>query len=248
MELVTKLVGIINVDAAAARCLLQEASWSLEGAEKIHHQQEAWRKAEIEAARIAAEEAQKAAAEKAAAERAAAERAARAREKEKQRLGGMGHRVCTRHWHPRPSAADTCIRLFQGERVQVTWIAEEEEGWAYGHAVDDQSKEGYFPQSILAQLSRKPQQHAVGERVLPCQRFQAPEEVGGYLTVNSSDTLQILHPLEPPYVWAYVGRMGKDDTTPVEAGWVPECILGESLDSRRKHLFQSEHTGPQPAG
>ena len=173
--------------------------------------------------------------------RAEADAAARAAEKERQMKDSLGQRVCTRNWQPlpQPDIQDRCLRLFHGECVEVTWTDDQDEGWAHGYALDDRSKEGYFPQMILAPLKRRPRQHSVGERCTPNQPFQPPPDIGGYLVVEPGDPLKVLHPLEPPFVWAYVGRLGKDEVTTVKAGWVPECILRDPSEVGY---------GPQPAG
>lgn len=120
-----------------------------------------------------------------------------------------------------------CIRLFHGERVMVTWVDGKEHGWAYGHVVDDVAKEGYFPQDLLAEVVRQPQNHQADKVCGVLERFEAPEEVAGYLSIDRGDVLKVLHPIDAPYVWAYVERVSGPDRILVqqERGWVPEAIL-----------------------
>eukprot|EP00927_Polykrikos_kofoidii_P072280 TRINITY_DN68416_c0_g1_i1.p1 TRINITY_DN68416_c0_g1~~TRINITY_DN68416_c0_g1_i1.p1 ORF type:complete len:666 (-),score=73.17 TRINITY_DN68416_c0_g1_i1:153-2150(-) len=149
--------------------------------------------------------------------------------RQNERLRKLGQRVCTRHWKPK-AEAQGCLRLLQGERLEVTWAADDDGAWAYGHAVDDETKRGYFPQSLLSVVTREPRQRALGERCLALQGFIAPDEIGGYLSIQRGDTLQVLHPLDFPYVWAYVGKVGQHGMLPAESGWVPECTLCEPIE------------------
>lgn len=130
------------------------------------------------------------------------------------------HFLCMQHWRPRADL-QACVRLFHGERVEVTWMDGQEGGWAFGNYLEDPSKEGYFPQFILQPSKRTPCPRHVGEICHVTEHFLAPEEVAGYVSVEQGDVVRVLHPSQDPYVWAYVERTG---ALP-ERGWVPECVL-----------------------
>mmetsp|Transcript_18174 Transcript_18174/g.33415 ORF Transcript_18174/g.33415 Transcript_18174/m.33415 type:complete len:581 (-) Transcript_18174:114-1856(-) len=147
-----------------------------------------------------------------------------------------GHYLCTQHWWP-PEGIETCMRLFHGEHVTVTWTDGKDNGWAYGHILGDRNQEGYFPQQVLAQVRRAPRRRKVGAACCVAEPFEAPEGVGGYLTVAPGDILKVLYPMEKPCVWAYV-------ESGLKAGWVPEAILSDSCLS--DHSCQTR--GPHPAG
>lgn len=149
---------------------------------------------------------------------------------------GDGHYFCTQHWWP-PDGIETCMRLFHGEHVTVTWTDGKDNGWAYGHILGDNKQEGYFPQQVLAQVRRAPRRRKVGAACCVAEPFEAPEGVGGYLTVAPGDILKVLYPMEKPCVWAYV-------ESGLKAGWVPEAILSDSC--LPDHSYQTR--GPHPAG
>lgn len=135
-----------------------------------------------------------------------------------------GHYMCTQHWWP-PEGGQTCMRLFHGEHVTVTWTDGKESGWAYGHIIDDTSHEGYFPQAVLKEVKRAPRRRAAGEANSVVERFEAPSGVAGYLTVSLGDVLKVLHPMEAPAVWVYVELM---TISGPEVGWVPEAVLNNA--------------------
>jgi len=135
-----------------------------------------------------------------------------------------GHYMCMQHWWP-PEGNETCMRLFHGEHVTLTWTDGKESGWAYGHIIDDSSHEGYFPQAVLKEVKRAPRRRGVGEACNIIERFEAPAGVAGYLTVSPGDVLKVLHPMEAPAVWVYVELMTRSGP---EAGWVPEAVLNNA--------------------
>lgn len=230
-ELVTEACDITGADREIARSLLEAQGWSLENAVRVHVQQEDERRVQ-EAARLRQAEEKQRVAEVARREEQAQKEASQAAEDAKRRHAEEGsaqalregHYVCSRHWRPRPGV-DVCIRLFHGERVMVTWVDGKEHGWAYGHVVDDTAKEGYFPQDLLVEVVQQPQSHQAGEACGVLERFEAPEEVAGYLSVDRGDVLKVLHPIDAPYVWAYVERVTGDRLGRQERGWVPEAML-----------------------
>jgi len=223
--LVSEAREITGIDSAAARTLLESHNWNLEAAIRSHVQR------------------QEAAARRRAEEEAAAARAAEeAKRVPQKRLGAY---ICAQHWRPRLGIPG-CIRVFHGERVKVTWTDGQEEGWAYGTVLDEPSKEGYFPQAILKEFKYHPRGRRAGERCTAMERFDAPEEVGGYASVAPGDTVKVLHPTAEPYVWVYVERISSHGLAP-EVGWVPECILVNGLVEVRGEHRQGG-PGPNPAG
>jgi len=74
-------------------------------------------------------------------------------------------------------------------------------------------------------LKRELRPRALGERLSVCEKFDTPDSVGGYVFVQPGDTLRVLHPMEEPYVWAYVEREGEPGVS--ERGWVPGIVFGE---------------------
>mmetsp|Transcript_115957 Transcript_115957/g.368798 ORF Transcript_115957/g.368798 Transcript_115957/m.368798 type:complete len:749 (-) Transcript_115957:96-2342(-) len=140
---------------------------------------------------------------------------------------GPWERICVRHWRPLPNVQNT-MRLLQGERVSVSWTDSDAAGWAWGSTFDDVAKEGYFPQAVLEPVTREPRVRSMNETCGISTRFEAPHEIGGYLSVAVGDTVQLLHPMEKPYSWAYAkrvsegGEFGQDD---LDVGWVPEAVL-----------------------
>ncbi|CAK0807266.1 unnamed protein product [Prorocentrum cordatum] len=146
---------------------------------------------------------------------------------DEERGGAAGQRfVCSRHWRPKAEFTK-CLRLLHGECVCVSWEDGREDGWAYGRALDDQTKEGYFPRAVLRELEGELRPRAPGERLSVCDSFDTPESVGGYVFAQPGDTLRVLHPMEEPYVWAYVEREGPPGVS--ELGWVPAIIFGEAI-------------------
>mmetsp|Transcript_14981 Transcript_14981/g.32952 ORF Transcript_14981/g.32952 Transcript_14981/m.32952 type:complete len:429 (+) Transcript_14981:94-1380(+) len=128
--------------------------------------------------------------------------------------------VCLKHWRPNPGI-DSCLRLFHGDRVLITWSSGEETGWAYGHSVDDPSRSGYFPRELLVEAKGEPQRRTAEEIFAVAQPFEAPE-VSGYLTIEPGDELRVLYTVEPPSPWTYVERLGQGAPS---VGWVPEAVL-----------------------
>lgn len=157
-------------------------------------------------------------------------------EEEQIALSDDGHYLCTQHWWP-PDGHDICMRLFHGEHVTVTWTDGKDGGWAYGHIFGDIKQEGYFPQGVLAEVRRTPRRRKVGAACRVAEPFEAPEGVGGYLTVAPGDVLKVLYPMEAPCVWAYV-------ESGLKAGWVPEAILGDCCSPDDPMHAR----GPHPAG
>lgn len=135
-----------------------------------------------------------------------------------------GHYMCTQHWWP-PEGVETCMRLFHGEHVTVTWTDGKESGWAYGHIINDSAHEGYFPQAVLKEVKRPPRRRGAGEACSVMERFEAPAGVTDYLTVSPGDVLKVLHPMEAPCVWVYVELMTASGP---EVGWVPEAVLNNA--------------------
>eukprot|EP00929_Paragymnodinium_shiwhaense_P014168 TRINITY_DN122050_c0_g1_i1.p1 TRINITY_DN122050_c0_g1~~TRINITY_DN122050_c0_g1_i1.p1 ORF type:complete len:700 (+),score=179.57 TRINITY_DN122050_c0_g1_i1:114-2213(+) len=215
-KLVADLRDTMRIDETLARTTLESSEWNLDRAIlKVREAQEA-------AKRHAEEEDRRKAAE-------AAERFARAREREKHRLARLGIQVVMRHWSPKEDIRN-CLHVHHGERFEVTWNQENAEGWAYGAAVDDPNKAGYLPQDILRPLGHKPRQRVVGETCMAVETFDPPPEVSGYLQVSIGDALTVKHALDPPYVWAYVGKVRRSaQDLSHDAGWVPECILGDGM-------------------
>lgn len=158
------------------------------------------------------------------AERSFKERAEAERKGEELWSCREGHYMCTQHWWP-PEGVDTCMRLFHGEHVMVTYTDGKESGWAYGHIIDNSSHEGYFPQAVLKEVKRPPRRRGVGEACSVAERFEAPPGVAGYLTVAPGDVLKVLHPMEAPCVWIYVQLM---TVAGPEEGWVPEAVLNNA--------------------
>eukprot|EP00928_Gymnodinium_smaydae_P017218 TRINITY_DN16582_c0_g1_i1.p1 TRINITY_DN16582_c0_g1~~TRINITY_DN16582_c0_g1_i1.p1 ORF type:complete len:672 (+),score=170.15 TRINITY_DN16582_c0_g1_i1:82-2097(+) len=222
-ELVEALQQRLSLQADASRALLTQSDWDLEAAIAARLRQlEAER---LEEHRRAEDLRRRQEEEREAHERAAATAAfAASRAK-------LGPRIVVRHWQPRADVAHTCLRLMQGERVEVTWAAESAEGWAYGRAASSPGKDGYFPQAVLAPIDWQPRQRQLGEKLRVRETFIAPEEVAGYLSVTRGDIVRVLHPLDEPFVWAYVGRLCKDTDQTPENGWVPESVLEREGDS-----------------
>lgn len=133
--------------------------------------------------------------------------------------------VCTRHWRPRSEVAE-CMAITWGEYVEVLWSDGNLEGWAYGKTLQEPEKEAYFPQEILQPRQRRPPPRQLGDRCKVVEHFEAPPEVGGYLSVSPGDVLQFLHTAESPYVWIYAQRVASSQgPTPVATGWVPSSVL-----------------------
>jgi len=140
-----------------------------------------------------------------------------------------GSYVCTQHWRPQPGV-ESCLRVFHGERLVVTWVDGNAGGWAYGHVAGDKAQAGYFPQAVLAAGECAPRLLAAGETSVVAERFMAPEEVGGYLSVAPGDVLRALHNADPPGAWAYMEREvptepGSKVGGMREVGWVPTVVL-----------------------
>jgi len=158
-----------------------------------------------------------------------------------------GQYLCTRPWRPREDLPE-CLRLFHGERLEVSWSETQEEGWAFGCILEEPSREGYFPQSALRPAPRPPAPHALGDLCSVNELFAEPEGVTGYLAVSLGDSVRVLHPPSEPFVWVYVERLGSRSKR--EVGWVPECVLvgqGEASDASVL-LAGGGAGGPNPAG
>merc|ERR1712232_441085 len=118
--------------------------------------------------------------------------------------------------------------------MNITWTDGQESGWAYGQAVDDPDKMGYFPQAVMKEVKCQLSNHRVGEKLSVIEEFQAPEDIGGYLTVVPGDVLKILHPMDHPYVWAYVEHCNPQGSHLFQ-GWVPGSCFGEAADLHRSY-------------
>lgn len=238
--LISRLQEITTLSESAARALLESHAWDVDAAAHEHRraqEEERKRKAAEEAARRQAEEAAAvAAAAAAAAAKAAAEKAAL---EEAAEVCRIGLNVCYRHWRLCLPGLESCIRLIQGEQVEVTWL-DEATGWAYGHTLHDPSRRGYFPQEVVRQCLRPTRAYVVGEACQAIQRFEAPPDIGGYLSLEVGDVLTVLHPVVEPAVWAYVER-GRGATA--DRGWAPATALGEYAKSGLQPF-----SGPQRAG
>jgi len=115
------------------------------------------------------------------------------------------------------------MRLIQGEVIVVTWLDGQEQGWAFGSVLEDPSQEGYFPQAVL-EARKSPHRRQVNDTCSAVEKFDAPTDIGGYLNVEASDKLRVLHPPTDNCVWVFVELLGRG-TAP--RGWVPESVLGE---------------------
>mmetsp|Transcript_133030 Transcript_133030/g.384780 ORF Transcript_133030/g.384780 Transcript_133030/m.384780 type:complete len:88 (-) Transcript_133030:114-377(-) len=62
------------------------------------------------------------------------------------------------------------------------------------------------------------------------ERFEAPPEVDGFFSVDVGDLVEVAHPMEKPYVWAYAKRISETGEC---AGWLPEVVLGDGELRRR---------------
>jgi len=94
--------------------------------------------------------------------------------------------------------------------------------------LEDASKTGYVPWAALSELSRDPFMREVGRLCSAVESFLAPQDEGGYLSVEQGEALRVIHPMERFYVWAYVERVdGREGPCQSERGWVPEFILDE---------------------
>jgi len=105
--------------------------------------------------------------------------------------------------------------------------------------LDDQSKEGYFPWAVLRELKLELRPRAPGKRLSVCERFDVPDFVGGYVFVQPGDTLRVLHPMEEPFVWAYVEREGLLGAS--DRGWVPGIVFGQPKDDVGHELERPNH-------
>lgn len=130
--------------------------------------------------------------------------------------------VCTQHWRPQPG--QPCLRVFQGERLHVTW-SEDDSSWVYGHNIDEPDKLGYFPRAVLKKPRRCSISRYVGAVLHVEEAFEAPQEVGGYLSIQLGERVKVLFEVKAPSAWAYVERHG---TFSSEAGWVPEICLSDA--------------------
>lgn len=235
--MVKKVSDITGLSSAEARSLLESMGWGLEQALKSHNKEVELRKArELEELRRVEEE--KRAEEEA---RKREEEALRERERHKRIEGERqtlpAEFIINQNWRPRDEG---CIRLMKGERVSVRWMDDSLEGWVYGHPIDDEVKLGYFPRAVLQEVKHIPRQRDVGELCGIQDFFQAPQELRGYLNVAQGDLIKVLHPLDEPFVWAYVEVVKSSKASSEERGWLPECAL---CDPREMGL-----RCPHPAG
>lgn len=143
--------------------------------------------------------------------------------------------VCTELWRPLPNEQNT-MQLLQGERVKVFWMEEDPDGWAWGHTLEDPTKYAYFPLAVLETMRREAKPRKAGEVCAATERFDAPQEIGGYLSVAAGDRVRLLHPIERPYVWAYAQRISDGESShdgSPNIGWLPEVVLGD-LDTQHR--------------
>eukprot|EP00927_Polykrikos_kofoidii_P073717 TRINITY_DN69736_c0_g1_i2.p1 TRINITY_DN69736_c0_g1~~TRINITY_DN69736_c0_g1_i2.p1 ORF type:complete len:671 (-),score=152.49 TRINITY_DN69736_c0_g1_i2:124-2136(-) len=144
----------------------------------------------------------------------------------------LGVRMCSQHWQG-PSSGSVCLKLVRGAHVNVTWVDGQAGGWAYGSLVEEPGNCGYCPQEVLVPVPpRAMKPISVGERLRVNATFEPPRFVDGYLSARAGDEVIAVHPVEEPYIWAYVARANQHP--PPGHGWLPMCIL----DDR----------GPCPAG
>eukprot|EP00933_Yihiella_yeosuensis_P002108 TRINITY_DN10348_c0_g1_i1.p1 TRINITY_DN10348_c0_g1~~TRINITY_DN10348_c0_g1_i1.p1 ORF type:complete len:518 (-),score=129.06 TRINITY_DN10348_c0_g1_i1:118-1671(-) len=228
-SLISKVREETGLAEAAARGLLEQSSWDLESALWEHRKAEEREAAarEEKARREAAEAARRRAEEEAAAEAARLAELA-AQEALAQRCC-RGRNICRRHWQPCLSGLESCIRLIQGDVVNVTWI-DDQNGWAFGNLVDDPGKQGYFPQAVVNEFSQPSRTYSAGQVVRASEPYEAPPDIGGYLSLEEGDELKVLHAVIDPAVWAFVERrcpLGG----PSMSGWVPACSLADSSDT-----------------
>mmetsp|Transcript_15321 Transcript_15321/g.27295 ORF Transcript_15321/g.27295 Transcript_15321/m.27295 type:complete len:690 (-) Transcript_15321:205-2274(-) len=230
---VSQVCQITGVEEGRARHLLESNQWQMEAAIRAYQAEEERRKQQRIAEAIQAE--------------AARVEAQRTEHRREGPIGGgrsrkctPGEYICIRHWRPKKEVSNVCIRVFHGERVYVSWLDDKEDGWAYGHAVDDEQKCGYFPQSVLIEVRHMPHQRKVHEFFGIREEFKAPEEVQGYLSVSAGDIVRVLHPLDPPFVWAFV-QLEQPSNRAGNVGWLPEAVLCEASE------VQGEQ-GPRPPG
>eukprot|EP00931_Biecheleriopsis_adriatica_P092235 TRINITY_DN66049_c0_g1_i1.p1 TRINITY_DN66049_c0_g1~~TRINITY_DN66049_c0_g1_i1.p1 ORF type:complete len:462 (+),score=68.91 TRINITY_DN66049_c0_g1_i1:59-1387(+) len=139
--------------------------------------------------------------------------------------------ICIQHWRPQPG--DPCLRVFQGERLIVTWADEDQCSWVYGHAVDEPDKSGYFPRQVLKRPQRRSISRRIGEFYTVVEGFEAPEEVGGYSSIKTGEFIKVLFDAKAPCAWAYVEPVSCQGSLqiPREPGWVPESCLAERVVS-----------------
>jgi len=236
-NLVVEAAHITGVPASQCRCRLVAEGWDLENAVKmlVAEQEQNRRRLELSNQVDARAEEADSAPRSAIASQASANPPANSSNGDG--CGGSSQdqamcleRICTRHWRPLANVPNT-IRLLHGERVQVTWVQGEADGWAWGRCLEDSSREGYFPWDVVAALTHKPRYRPVGEVCAVSDIFEAPQEIGGYLSICPGDMVQVMHPLEEPFVWAYVKRIPqprgthRHDDGAASVGWIPECVL-----------------------
>lgn len=230
---IRQVCHITGVDEARARSFLESNQWQMEPAIRAFQAEEERRKQQRQAEAMQQE-----------ALRYEAARTEHRRADDntgRSRRCSLGEQICIRHWRPKTEVRNICLRLFHGERVHVTWIDDKEEGWAYGYAVDDEGKCGYFPQAVLIEVPHTPHQRKVHEFYRIRDEFQAPQEVEGYLGVTPGDIVRVLHPLDQPFVWAYVQLEPPTARAGRTLGWIPEAVLCEAADAHGEQ-------GPRPPG
>jgi len=143
-----------------------------------------------------------------------------------------GQYCCCRHWRPRDDLPE-CLRLIQGERMEVSWSEPSEDGWAYGFALEDSAHPGYFPQAVLRAPMRQPVPRIVGEHISVANTFAEPEHISGYLPVTAGEIVRVLHPTQDPHVWVFVERVVPGPHGRREAGWIPEDLLSDLPEKSR---------------
>eukprot|EP00747_Dinoflagellata_sp_TGD_P205459 gnl/TRDRNA2_/TRDRNA2_79190_c1_seq1.p1 gnl/TRDRNA2_/TRDRNA2_79190_c1~~gnl/TRDRNA2_/TRDRNA2_79190_c1_seq1.p1 ORF type:complete len:344 (+),score=52.44 gnl/TRDRNA2_/TRDRNA2_79190_c1_seq1:40-1032(+) len=221
----SRMCDILGIDSGRARQMLEDHSWNLEHALRKYteEQRRNEERPKFEEARKRADEA------KAGEARRMVEEAKRQAPPDP-KITCPGQYMVSRHWRPRAGAegAEICLRLFHGERVAVSWMDGQAEGWAYGYALSELGKYGYFPQSILKPVKHNPLRCSAGVKLSVRELFQAPADIGGYLTLSPGDVVRALHPLEDPFVWAYV-ELVSPGVMPAASGWVPEMVLCDCI-------------------
>lgn len=138
----------------------------------------------------------------------------------------LGEYVCTQHWQEASAQQDSCLKLLHGERVRVQWTDNNPGGWALAILVHEPEKRGYCPQAVLALAPPAVKSLPKGSRRVCSEKFEAPKDTLGYLSLAIGDEVVIEHAVEEPCVWAYVSRLrNRRGPGSTDAGWVPVSVL-----------------------
>jgi len=130
--------------------------------------------------------------------------------------------LCVKHWQPIQGKIEGGIAVLHGDRIQVTWTDDCENGWAYGNVVGEPQKEGYFPQQCVGTPKRSPFNFVVGQAYTVAEHFKGPAGQGGYMSVAPGDVVIVLHQDKDANAWVY-GRPG--GSCEEAGGWLPEAVL-----------------------